>query len=88
MKKITKLSQIAEIIERIKNQKKVDLKEVEKLQHQLDEEEKISRNYLQITQKGIFAKNIKRALKWNKKVMDLKEELNSLMNKKSSNFIP
>ncbi|HEU64276.1 MAG: hypothetical protein KR126chlam4_00417 [Candidatus Anoxychlamydiales bacterium] len=75
MKRITKLEELAGAIERIKNQKKVDSKAINNLKHELDEEEKISRNYLQITQNGIFAKNIKKALRWNKKVIDLKHEL-------------
>ena len=79
MKRITKLNQIAEIIEKIKKQKTLDFKIIEKLKSQLDEEEKISRNYLQITQNGIFVKSIKKALRWNKKVIDLKHELNTLL---------
>jgi len=79
MKRITKLNEIAEAIERIKNQKKVDSKAVNKLKQDLDEEEKISRNFLQITQKGIFIKNIKKAIRWNKKVIELKHELNALL---------
>ncbi|NGX33936.1 MAG: hypothetical protein K1060chlam1_00280 [Candidatus Anoxychlamydiales bacterium] len=79
MKRITKLEELADAIERIKNQKKVDTETINKLKLKLDEEEKISRNYLQITQNGIFAKNIKKALKWNKKVIDLKHELNTLI---------
>lgn len=79
MKKVTKLNEISQAIERIKNQKQVDSNAVKKLKHDLDEEEKISRNYLQITQNGIFAKSKKRALDWNKKVIDLKYELNALI---------
>ena len=62
MKKNTKLNELADAIERIKNQKKVDSTAVNKLKHELDEEEKISRNYLQITQNGIFVKSIKKAM--------------------------
>ena len=79
MKRITKLEELANAIERIKNQKKVDSKAINNLKHELDEEEKISRNYLQITQNGIFSKNIKKALRWNKKVIDLKHELYALL---------
>ena len=79
MKRITKLEELADAIDRIKNQKKVDSTAVNKLKQDLDEEEKISRNYLQITQNGIFVKNIKKALRWNKKVIDLKHELNALL---------
>ena len=79
MKRITKLKELADAIERIKNQKKVDSTAINKLKRDLDEEEKISRNYLQITQNGIFVKSIKKALRWNKKVIDLKHELNALL---------
>ena len=79
MKRITKLEELSEAIERIKNQKKVDSTAVNKLKQDLDEEEKISRNYLQITQNGIFSKNIKKAIRWNEKVIVLKHELNALL---------
>ncbi|NGX48977.1 MAG: hypothetical protein K940chlam5_00573 [Candidatus Anoxychlamydiales bacterium] len=79
MKRITKLEELSEAIERIKNQKKVDSSAINNLKHELDEEEKISRNYLQITQNGIFSKNIKKAIRWNKKVIDLKHELNTIL---------
>lgn len=80
MKRLTKLKEIANAIERIKNQKVKDFKTVENLKQTLNEEEKISRNYLQIIQKGIFSKNMmKKALKWNERVIDLKHELYALI---------
>jgi len=79
MKRITKLQEIASMIERLKNNKNIDSKVIAKLKFDLDEEEKLSRNYLQITQNGMFFKSQKRALHWNKKVMELKEELNAII---------
>ncbi len=74
-----KLKEISDTIERIKKTKSFDFKIVEKLKFDLDEEEKISRNYLQITQNGMFPQSKKRALFWNQKVIDLKDELNKLL---------
>lgn len=74
-----KLKKIALIIENIKKTKNFDAKIIEKLKFDLDEEEKISRNYLQITQNGMFPQSKKRALFWNKKVIELKEELNKII---------
>jgi len=81
MKHITKLQELEATIEKIKNKKNIDHSIIEKLKFALDEEEKLSRNYLQITQNGMFFKNKKRALHWNKKVMELKEELNTIIKK-------
>jgi hypothetical protein len=74
-----KLKEIADLIENIKKSKKFDIKIIEKLKFDLDEEEKISRNYLQITQSGMYPQSKKRALFWNKQVIDLKEELNKII---------
>lgn len=74
-----KLKEIEDIINCLKKNKNFDLKIVEKLKYQLDEEEKISRTYLQITQNGMFPQSKKRALFWNKKVLELKEELNKII---------
>lgn len=80
MKRLKKLNEIADAIEKIKkNQKNIDLSLINRLKNELDEEEKISRNYLQITQNCLFSKNINKAMRWNKKVMDLKHELNVLI---------
>jgi hypothetical protein len=75
----TKLKEIAELIEKIKKTKNFDYKIIKKVKFDLDEEEKISRNYLQITQKGMFPQYKKRALLWNQKVISLKEELNKII---------
>lgn len=74
-----RLKEIEEILKNIRKNKNVDSKVIEKLKHELDEEEKISRNYLQITQNGMFPQSKKRALFWNKKVMELKEELHKIL---------
>lgn len=87
MKRISKLDEIAKILETIKNEKKINLKIIEKLKFDLDEEEKISRNYLQITLKTNFFKNKKRALNWSKKVIDLKEKLNILIKSCPSDMV-
>ena len=79
MKRISKLDEIAKILEAIKSEKQINLKVIEKLKFDLDEEEKISRNYLQITLKTNFFKNKKRALNWTRKVIELKEKLNILI---------
>lgn len=76
-----KLKEIADLIENIKKSKKFDSKIIEKLKFDLDEEEKISRNYLQITQNGMYPQSKKRALFWNKQVIELKEELNKIIKK-------
>jgi hypothetical protein len=73
-----KLKEIEETIQSIKKSKNFDLKIIDRLKFDLDEEEKISRNYLQITQNGMFPQSKKRALFWNKKVIELKDELNKL----------
>ena len=78
MKRKKKLQEIAEIIDNMKITKNIDLKIIRGLQEDLDEEEKIARNYLQITQNGMLLNNKKRAVLWNKKVMDLKKELNDI----------
>lgn len=77
-----KLHEIEDFIESIEKNKNLDLSIIEKLKLDLDEEEKISRNYLQITQNGMFPQSKKRALFWNKKVIDLKEKLNNILKQK------
>lgn len=84
MKRISKLDEIAKALETIKNEKKINIKVIEKLKFDLDEEEKISRNYLQITLKTNLIKNKKRALRWTNKVIELKEKLNVLIKSYSS----
>ncbi|NGX29065.1 MAG: hypothetical protein K940chlam1_01258, partial [Candidatus Anoxychlamydiales bacterium] len=87
MKRISKLDEIAKALETIKNEKKINIKVIEKLKFDLDEEEKISRNYLQITLKTNLIKNKKRALSWTNKVIELKEKLNMLLKSYSSEKI-
>lgn len=79
MKKNTRLLTIEKMLKEIKERKVTDDKIIDKIKFDLDQEEIISRNYLQITQNGIFAQNKKKAVLWNKQVMDLKEELNSII---------
>lgn len=74
-----KLKEISDAIEKIKKSKNFDFRTIEQLKFDLDEEEKISRNYLQITQRGMYPESKKRALFWNKKVIELKEELNKII---------
>jgi len=79
MKKNTRLLAIEKMLKEIKEKKVMDDKIIDKIRFDLDQEEVISRNYLQITQNGIFSQNKKKAVLWNKQVMDLKEELNSII---------
>ncbi|MBN2479951.1 MAG: hypothetical protein JXA94_06960 [Parachlamydiales bacterium] len=80
--KRTKLQNLFDLLSNLeKSNKKPHVDILKKLTIDINEEEKMSRFYLQVTQSNTSSGGKKRAMIWNAKVIELKQRLLNLIKK-------